>query len=115
MIKFLLLFMVLASPTLLILWDAKARFGLTWNLLLIPVGAIVGFVLMAIAGAYFYGLITWLNDRQTGPPPAGAIGAATGRAIMTLILMVLFGWIGSGLGAWWIVEREAERILHLGS
>ncbi|WP_041234089.1 hypothetical protein [Cylindrospermum stagnale] len=48
---------------------------------------------------YFYGFIIWPDDRQTSPPPAGAIGAATGRAIMMLILMVLFGWIGSGLGA----------------
>jgi hypothetical protein len=100
MIPFLLLLMVLVSPTLLILLNAKARFGLTWSLLLIPVGGIVGFVLMAICGAYFYGLITWLNDIQTGPPEAGAIGAATGRAIVTLIFMVLFGWVGSALGAW---------------
>lgn len=100
MFPFLLFLMVLISPTLLILWGAFARFGFTWSLLLIPVGAIVGFVLMAIAGAYFYGLIIWLNDRQTGPPPAGAIGAATGRAIMMFILMGLFGWIGSELGAW---------------
>jgi hypothetical protein len=100
MIPFLLLLMVLVSPTLLILLSAKARFGFTWNLLLIPVGGIVGFVLMAICGAYFYELIIWLNDRQTGPPESGAIGAATGRAVMTFILMVLFGWIGSGFGAW---------------
>lgn len=78
---------------------AGIRFGFTWSLLLIPVGGLFGFVLMEIGGAYFYGFIIWLDDHQSGPPPAGAIGAATGRAIMMLILMVLFGWIGSGLGA----------------
>ncbi|MEA5515413.1 hypothetical protein [Nodularia sp. UHCC 0506] len=104
MIGFLLLFIVLISPTLLILWSALARFGFNWNLLLIPVGSIVGFVLMAIAGASLYEFIIWLNDRQTGSPPAGSLGAGTGRAILTFILMVLFGWIGSGIGAW-LVRR----------
>ncbi|VXD13221.1 membrane hypothetical protein [Planktothrix paucivesiculata PCC 9631] len=102
MIQFLLPLVVLVSPTLFILWGAFARVGLSSRLLLIPVGGIVGFLLMAIAGASFYGFIIWLDDRKTGPPEAGAIGAATGRAIMTFIWMVLLGWMGSGFGAWWV-------------
>lgn len=102
MIGFLLLMIMLVSPTLLILWSAIERVGLTWSLLLIPTGAMTGAVVMAIVGACLYEFIIRLNDRQTGPPPAGAIGAGLGRAIMALILMVLFGWIGSGLGACWV-------------
>lgn len=76
------------------------RVGLTWSLLLIPVGGIVGFVLMAITGMYLCEFNFWLDDRQTGPPESGEIGATTGRAIMTFIWMVVLGWIGSGVGAW---------------
>ncbi|MFM6192059.1 MAG: hypothetical protein ACKPEN_23590 [Planktothrix sp.] len=64
---------MLLSPTLFILWGAIGRVGLTWSLLLIPVGGIVGFVLMAIAGNYFYEFMIWLEDRQTGPPESRAV------------------------------------------
>ncbi|CAD5989496.1 hypothetical protein PCC9214_05584 [Planktothrix tepida] len=100
MIRFFLPLIILLSPTLFILWGAIVRVGLTWSLLLIPVGGIVGFVLMAIAGACFYDFMIKLEDRETGPPESGAIGAATGRAIVSFIWMILLGWIGSGLGAW---------------
>lgn len=104
MIRFLLPLIILLSPTLFILWGAMGRVGLTWSLLLIPVGGIVGFVLMAIAGACFYDFMIKLEDRRTGPPESGAIGAATGRAIMSFIWMILLGWIGSGVGACWVTS-----------
>lgn len=97
----LLLMMVLASPIFLILWSAIERVGLTWSLLLIPAGAMIGAVVMAIVSTCLYEFSIWLNDRKTGPPPAGAIGAGVGRGIMGLIFMALFGWVGSGLGACW--------------
>ncbi|VXD16800.1 hypothetical protein [Planktothrix paucivesiculata] len=99
---------ILLSPSLLILWGAFARFGLTWRLLLIPVGGIVGFVLMAIAAMYLCNYNFELHERQTGPSEAGSLGGL-GQAIMALIAMALLGWIGSGLGAWlvanyWVVD-----------
>ncbi|MBD2626016.1 hypothetical protein [Trichormus variabilis] len=100
MIPFLLPLMLLASPTLFILWGAFNRLGFIWSLLLIPVGGMVGFILMAIAGASFYGFLIWLDDRKTGLPEAGSLGAFVGRGIMSLIIMVLLGWIGSGISAW---------------
>ncbi|MFM2064602.1 MAG: hypothetical protein RLZZ507_4273 [Cyanobacteriota bacterium] len=100
MIQFLLPLMVLASPTLFILWGAFNRFGFIWSLLLIPVGGMVGFILLAIAGASFYGYLIWLDDLKTGPPEAGSLGAGVGRGIMMFIMMFLFGWIGSGISAW---------------
>jgi hypothetical protein len=102
-IRFLLPLMVLVSPTLFILWGAFARFGLTWRLLLIPVGGIVGFVLMAIAGMYLCNYNFELHERQTGPSEAGSLGGL-GQAIMALIAMALLGWIGSGLGAWLVAR-----------
>ncbi|CAD5990225.1 hypothetical protein PCC9214_05744 [Planktothrix tepida] len=94
---------ILLSPTLLILWGAVARFGLTWRLLLIPVGSIVGFVLMAIIGMYWCNYNFELDDRRTGPPEAGSF-AGLGRLIIIFIVMVLLGWIGSGLGAWLVAS-----------
>lgn len=100
MIPLLLPLMVLASPTLFILWDAFNRFGLIWSLLLIPVGGMVGFILMAIAGACLYEFLIWLDDLKTDPPEVGSLGAGVGRGIMMFIMMFLFGWIGSGISAW---------------
>ncbi|MBD2485569.1 hypothetical protein [Planktothrix sp. FACHB-1365] len=94
---------ILLSPTLLILWGAVARFGLTWRLMLIPVGGIVGFVLMGIVGAYWCNYNFELDDHRTGPPEAGSF-AGLGRLIIILIVMVLLGWIGSGLGAWLVAS-----------
>jgi len=94
---------ILLSPTLLILWGAVARFGLTWRLLLIPVGSIVGFVLMGIVGAYWCNYNFELDDRRTSPPEAGSF-AGLGRLIIIFIVMVLLGWIGSGLGAWLVAR-----------
>lgn len=94
---------ILLSPTLLILWVAVARFGLTWRLLLIPVGSIVGFVLMGIVGAYWCNYNFELDDRRTSPPEAGSF-AGLGRLIIIFIVMVLLGWIGSGLGAWLVAS-----------
>ena len=94
---------ILLSPTLLILWGAVARFGLTWRLLLIPVGSIVGFLLMGIVGAYWCNYNFEVDDRRTGPPEAGSF-AGLGRLIIILIVMVLLGWIGSGLGAWLVAS-----------
>ncbi len=102
-IRVLLPLMVLVSPTLFILWGAFARFGLTWRLLLIPVGGIAGFVLMAIAGMYLCNYNFELDERQTGPSEAGSLGGL-GQAIMALIAMALLGWIGSGLGAWLVAR-----------
>ena len=98
MIGFLLLMMVLVSPTLLILWMTIDQIGLTWSLLLIPTGAMIGAVVMAIIGACLSAYNFWLDDRQTGLPPSGSF-AGLGRGIVTLVLMVLLGWIGSGIGA----------------
>lgn len=94
---------VLLSPTLLILLGAVARFGLTWRLLLIPAGSLVGFVLMAIVGAYWSNYNFELDDRRTSPPEAGSF-AGLGRLIIIFIVMVLLGWIGSGLGAWLVAS-----------
>lgn len=102
--RFLLPLIILVSPTLMIIWNTFARFDLTWRLMLIPVGGIVGFVLMAITGGCFYEFMINLEDQRTGPPELGAIGAATGRAIMSFIWMILFGWIGSGFGAWLVMS-----------
>jgi hypothetical protein len=104
MIRFLLPLIVLLSPTLLILWQAFVQYGLTWKLILIPVGSIAGFILMAIAGLYFYECMIKLEDQRTGPLESGAIGAATGRAIMAFIWMILLGWIGSGVAAWLVMS-----------
>lgn len=101
--RFLLPVIILVSPTLMIIWNAFARFGLIWRLMLIPVGGIVGFILMAIAGGCFYEFMIKLEDQRTGPPESGAIGTATGRAIMSFISMILLGWMGSGFGAWLIM------------
>lgn len=94
---------ILLSPTLLILWGAVARFGLTWRLVLIPVGGIVGFVLMGIVGAYWCNYNFELDDRRTSPPEAGSF-AGLGRLIIIFIVMALLGWIGSGLGAWLVAN-----------
>jgi len=101
--RFLLPVIILVSPTLMIIWNAFARFGLTWRLMLISVGGIVGFILMAIAGGCFYEFMIKLEDQRTGPPESGAIGAGTGRAIISFIWMILLGWLGSGFGAWLIM------------
>lgn len=102
---YLLILMLLLSPTLIILWTTINRVGFIWSLLFIPLGAMTGFFLWGVGGAYFYTLLIWLEDRQTGSPEAGAIGAATGRAIVEIILMILFGWIGSGFSAWWVASH----------
>lgn len=99
MIGFILALILFVSPTLIILLNALSRVGFAWSLLGILAGSIIGAFLLAIVGAVLYGLHIKRSDRQTGAPKAGAIGAATGRAIVTLIFMVMFGWIGSGLGA----------------
>lgn len=99
MIGFILAFVLFISPTLIILSIALSQFGLVWSLLWIPTGSIIGGLLMAIAGAVLYTLQIQAEDRQTGPPESGAIGAGLGRSIVTLIFMVIFGWIGSGGGA----------------
>ncbi|MFB2920080.1 hypothetical protein [Aerosakkonema funiforme] len=99
MIGFILVLILFVSPTLIILWSALSRVGFVWSLLWILAGSIIGGLLLAIAGAVFYGLLTAWDDRRTGPPEAGAISAGLGRTIVTLIFMVMFGWIGSGLGA----------------
>lgn len=99
MIGFILALIVFVSPTLMILGIALSRVGFAWSVLWILAGSIIGGLVLAIVGAVLYSLqIAW-EDRQTGPPEAGAIGAGLGRGIVTLIFMVLFGWIGSGLGA----------------
>jgi hypothetical protein len=100
MIGFLFLAILLVSPTLLILWIAIDRVGLTWSLLLIPAGAMIGTVVMAIVGAYLSAYNVWLNDRENGLAPSGSMGGL-GAAIMSLVFMVFFGWIGSGIGACW--------------
>lgn len=99
MIGFILAFVLFISPTLIILSLALTQFGLVWGLLWILAGSIIGGLLMAIAGAAFYTLQIQWENRQTGPPQSGAIGAGLGRSIVTLVLMVIFGWIGSGGGA----------------
>ena len=99
-IYFLLFVMVLVSPTLLVLWSAIDRVGWTWSLLLIPAGAGIGAVVMAIIGGCLSTYSFWLDDLRTGPPGSGSF-AGLGRAIVTLVLMVLLGWIGSGVGAYW--------------
>ena len=103
-IRFLLLLMVLVSPTILIVWSAFTRFGFTWRLLLVPVGGILGFVLMAIAGMYWCEYNIRLHERQTGPSEAGSFGGL-GQAIISFICMILLGWIGSGFGAWWAMSH----------
>lgn len=103
--RFLLPVIILVSPTLMIIWNAFTQYGFTWRLMLIPVGGIVGFILMAIAGGCFYEFMINLEDQRTGSPESGAIGAATGRAIMSFICMILLGWIGSGFGAWLVMSH----------
>lgn len=102
MIRFLLPVIILVSPTLVIIWSAFTRFGLTWRLMLIPVGGILGFVLMVIAGMYWCEYNIRLQERQTGPSEAGSFGGL-GQAIMSFICMILLGWIVSGVGAWLIM------------
>ena len=99
MIGFILAFILFISPTLIILSIALSKFGLVWGLLWIPTGSIIGGLLMAIVGAMFYSRQIQEEDRQTGLPESGAIGAGLGRSIVTLVFMVIFGWIGSGCGA----------------
>lgn len=99
MIGIILALILLVSPTLIILSIALSQFGFVWSLLWIPTGSIIGGLLLAIAGAVFYTLQIQAEDRLTGPPESGAIGAGLGRTIVTLIFMVIFGWIGSGFGA----------------
>ena len=71
--------------------------------MLIPVGGIAGFVLMAIAAMYWCNYNFELHERQTGPSEAGSFGGL-GQAIIALIAMALLGWIGSGLGAWLVAR-----------
>ena len=95
----ILALILLVSPTLIIILIALSQFGFVWSLLWIPTGSIIGGLLLAIAGAVFYTRQIEWEDRQTGPPESSAIGAGLGRAIVTLIFMVIFGWIGSSFGA----------------
>lgn len=88
---------------------ALSKFGLVWSLLWILAGSIIGGLLMAIAGAVFYTLQIQWEDRQTGPPESGAIGAGLGRSIVTLVFMVIFGWIGSGGGAFLALKYLSSR------
>lgn len=97
------------SPLAIVLWGAVSQVGLDWKLLWILAGSAAGALVFAIAGAALYNWLTWLDDLKTGPPEAGAIGAATGRAIVSLIFMVFFGWIGSGVGAW----LATKQVLYL--
>ena len=93
------------SPLVIILGGAASQVGLDWKLLWILAGSAAGALILAIAGAILYNWLTWLDDLKTGPPEAGSLGAATGRAIVYLIFMVFFGWIGSGLGAWLVAKQ----------
>jgi hypothetical protein len=99
MIGFILAFIVFVSPTLIILLIALSQFGWVWSLLWILAGSIITGLVFAIAGAVLYTLQVQWEDRQTRPPESGAIGAGLGRAIATLIFIVVFGLIGSGCGA----------------
>lgn len=99
MIGFILALILFLSPTLIILANGLSRIGFAWSLGWILAGSIVGALGFAIIGAILYEFQIRWEDRQTGPPESGSLGAATGRAIVTLIFMVMFGWIGSGLGA----------------
>lgn len=99
MIGFILALILFLSPSLIILSITLNRVGFVWSLLWILVGSIIGGLLLAIAGAAFYTFQIQWEDRQTGPPESGAIGAGLGRTIVTLIFLVIFGWIGSGCGA----------------
>lgn len=109
MIGFILAFILFISPTLIILSIALSQFGLVWNLLWILAGSIIGGLLFAIAGAVFYTLQIQEEDCRTGPPESGAIGAGLGRSIVTLVFMVIFGWIGSGGGAFLAFKYLSSR------
>ncbi|WP_208344412.1 hypothetical protein [Aetokthonos hydrillicola] len=101
MIQFLLLLMVLISPTLLILGNAIAQVGLKWRLLLIPSGAIVGAIFMSILGFCLSYLLYWKeHDKNYQPGSMGGVGGM----ILTMIVLVLFGWVGSGVGACWVAK-----------
>lgn len=102
MLLLVLYLVVLVSPPLVILWGAIARFGFAWSLLLIPIGAIAGAVFLAVSGACCYEYSIRMSDR-IDPPPAGSLGASTGRGIMTFVLMAFCSWLGSGLGAWLVL------------
>jgi hypothetical protein len=114
-VSFLVLFLLASSPTLLILWSAIAAHGFAWSLLLIPVGALLGAIGMAVGAASWCALEFHRDDEKTGPPPAGSLGAGLGRGIASLIAMGVFGLIGSGVGAWvtrhWVVTQLlADRV-----
>ncbi|MBR8832500.1 MAG: hypothetical protein DSM106950_00255 [Stigonema ocellatum SAG 48.90 = DSM 106950] len=101
MIQFLLPLMVLISPTLLILSMAIATVGFNWRLLLIPTGAMVGAILMSISSFYISHLLYWKDhDKNYQPGSMGGIGGG----ILTMMVMVLFGWVGSGFGACWVAK-----------
>ncbi|MBR8833000.1 MAG: hypothetical protein DSM106950_02885 [Stigonema ocellatum SAG 48.90 = DSM 106950] len=101
MIQFLLLLMVLISPTLLILSIAIATVGFNWRLLLIPIGAIVGAILLSMSGFCLSYLLYWKDhDKNYQPGSMGGFGGG----ILTMMVMVLFGWIGSGFGACWVAK-----------
>lgn len=99
MIGLILALIVFVSPTVIILLIALSQLGWVWGLLWVPTGSMIGGLLFAIIAAVLYTLQIQAEDRQTGPPESGAIGAGLGRSIVTLVFMAILGWIGSGLGA----------------
>jgi hypothetical protein len=103
MILGLLFLILLVSPTLIVLWVAIAHLGLVWSLLLIPLGAIGGAVLLGVGGGCLYEFLIMLEDRRTGLPESGSFGGL-GRAIVELIIILLGGWIGSICGSWLVAN-----------
>ncbi len=99
MVLLIFALILLISPVGIFVAIALNQVGWIWSVLWIPAGSLMGGLLFAIVGAIFYTLQVQAEDRQTGPPEAGAIGTGLGRIIVTLVFMALFGWIGSGLGA----------------
>jgi len=87
----------------LILWGAIERFGFVGSLLLIPLGAIGGAVLLGVGGGCLYEFLIMLEDRRTGLPESGSFGGL-GRAIVQLIIICLGGWIGSICGSWLVAN-----------
>lgn len=83
------LLLLFLGPSLWIGYQAWAKVGWAWMLLLLPIAWFAGAIFGAIAAMYLVGVLEWLSNLNTPPAGAGSMGGVAWLGILLVAALII--------------------------